>query len=421
MTEMLSPPKAVLILLNETEDLDACIHGIAQLSELLSDSDLFVMHMAKPSQGDELFLLLKERFFPQLEHIRYGKKIRSGNQYYCQDIGRFALRQGLFIAPPSLIASHRQSTWMLVQEIVATYQQSWRGLVLGQCPAASQLAVLPYHLLDKIAFYQVDGQADLALDLLTGFVTPQPLKSFLKLNAEGITPALDGWMEDYVPEKKTIDQPNLTDKSPLANEVVQTVDSNPQSYLQQEQSLSENQVEEAPQAYQAPHNPLTYSPRSIENRLLDLSERLHLATESAQIGVWEWDLDRDRLIWTPLMFHIYGVDPDAFRGNFNEWVATLLADDLREFRNQLNLVIQGEGELDHVHRIGVGQDCRYIRCVANRYERDDKEGYRLIGVSWDITESKKAELAILDAKERAEEMGRLKSSFLANMSHEIRT
>lgn len=64
-------------------------------------------------------------------------------------------------------------------------------------------------------------------------------------------------------------------------------------------------------------------------------------------------------------------------------------------------------------------DIRWIRGVA--VPEYGSRGMVMNGVLLDSTAEKKAEAALRDAKEKAEEMSRLKSAFLTNMGHEIRT
>ncbi len=69
------------------------------------------------------------------------------------------------------------------------------------------------------------------------------------------------------------------------------------------------------------------------------------------------------------------------------------------------------------------KDGKLVWLADHSFPLTDNSGntFGSFGVLRDITERKNAEQDLLHAKERAEEMNRLKSNFLANMSHELRT
>ena len=44
-----------------------------------------------------------------------------------------------------------------------------------------------------------------------------------------------------------------------------------------------------------------------EARLRQSDDRLQLAIQAAGLGIWDWDVEHDRLVWDDSMYRLYGV------------------------------------------------------------------------------------------------------------------
>jgi len=152
--------------------------------------------------------------------------------------------------------------------------------------------------------------------------------------------------------------------------------------------------------------------------------RLKLATASGQLGIWDWDVINNVMIWDDRMHELYGTTKDDFLNNNNieAWIKGLHPEDKQSAIDALDAALAGTKEFDLSFRV-LHPDKTVLYLKANGSVILDAEGnpIRMIGINKDITESKQAEKQLLVAKEKAEESDRLKTAFLNNISHEIRT
>jgi PAS domain-containing protein len=58
-----------------------------------------------------------------------------------------------------------------------------------------------------------------------------------------------------------------------------------------------------------------------ELRLVGGEERLRLALQAANMGIWEWDIANDSLIWDERMFELYHLHPEGFSKVYEAWQA----------------------------------------------------------------------------------------------------
>ncbi len=130
-------------------------------------------------------------------------------------------------------------------------------------------------------------------------------------------------------------------------------------------------------------------------------DQLRLATDAAEIGIWVWDLESERLEWDERLFAIYEVPSETRRsarycdfwrrapasGGWGGNGAFALGGTSR----------RGEAWGGEFRIVLPGGRIRYIQCASNVEHDRTGKALRMIGINRDITEQKTYEQYLADA------------------------
>jgi PAS domain S-box-containing protein len=132
--------------------------------------------------------------------------------------------------------------------------------------------------------------------------------------------------------------------------------------------------------------------KQTEAALRESEERLHLATSAASIGIWDWDVVKDRLVWDDSMYRLYGIRREDFAGAYEAWIRCVHPDDAKRAGDAIQAAIRGEKEYAPEFRI-VWSDgsIRFIQAASRTFRDKDGKPLRMIGTNIDITGRKQAE------------------------------
>ncbi len=132
-----------------------------------------------------------------------------------------------------------------------------------------------------------------------------------------------------------------------------------------------------------------------EQNLQNLTDRLTLALKSAAIGIWEWDILHDMILWDDRMCELYGVIPNQSISNYLSWRNSVHPHDLVIVESAIQLALRGIKDYDVEFRIVLPDgNTRHIKAYALIQRNANGEPYRMIGINFDITDRKLAEAAL---------------------------
>ncbi|MBS0344903.1 MAG: PAS domain-containing protein [Proteobacteria bacterium] len=175
-------------------------------------------------------------------------------------------------------------------------------------------------------------------------------------------------------------------------------------------------------------------------RLQQLGNWYEKALRFSNIGLYRWESASDKWFWSDKVFEIRGFPKDEHYVSPEAFYARVHPDDRARLLAAEIACKNGDAPLNAEYRFVLpsGEE-RWHRELADRVVYGDGSGEALFGALMDITDQKRAELALAEqqeylesvvaertmalriAKEAAESAHRAKNMFIANVSHELRT
>ncbi len=128
---------------------------------------------------------------------------------------------------------------------------------------------------------------------------------------------------------------------------------------------------------------------AADSALREHEERLSLATLHNGVGIWDWNLQTQEMVWDDSMYALYHIRREDFSGTEEAWRQSLHPDDLVRGDKEVEAALAGEKPFDTEFRVcWPTGEVRYIKAIAKVFRDDRGKPLRMLGTNIDITERK---------------------------------
>ena len=160
--------------------------------------------------------------------------------------------------------------------------------------------------------------------------------------------------------------------------------------------------------------------KKIENALNEANEKLNIALENGNIGVWEWNLKTNEVIWDERMEKMFGLQPGTFDKTFKAFTDLLNEEDIAHFQKAINNALGNNLPLETIYRINSDSKTKYISTKALVNKDNEGRPTSFTGVCFDVTAMREGtEQLVLKLNEELLRSNKELESFAYVASHDL--
>ncbi|SNY94940.1 sensor histidine kinase [Flagellimonas pacifica] len=159
---------------------------------------------------------------------------------------------------------------------------------------------------------------------------------------------------------------------------------------------------------------------SIEYQIL--TDRMRVAVESSNIGIWDYNIIDNVLVWDDNMYNLYGVKKEDFSGEVAAWETTIHPNDKDRSIQEVEMAIRGEKEFNTQFRIITPEgSIRHIHGQGKVFKNKHGNPVRMVGANADITRIKKVDNRLRQLLNITEKQNKNLLNFAHIVSHNLRS